>query len=394
MKFWRVVVTHRMAVSHILPPRATRKSDSLWPRAERKIPRCRGRRCQNSAHRRAEGGARLADGRGRARGRSASLTRQQRHHLESRVRALAAKPGGRLKSRTHFFKRLVVQLSEPAWPEADDADDPGDAGFAWIRNGARRLRRRERDRALVRQGRAAARRRRRSGLRRLGGRRPLPGRRARPASCPTRTCASTSSAWRRATATRRSATASSASAAGGRVVIRAGCLPSRSRRLRGAATESHGSRRVTSSTMSGGAGARNVAADMGRWRRQRRRLHRRRVGAAAAAAAAGAQPARARRRRRRRQQYPATPPVPVLSADVAATVAELGTSDRLCARSALGGGRAMGAKVPAGEDDLVLPRPGDGGARRRGRGGRRRTPRRRAARGRARQRRSLRLSTT
>ena len=48
-------------------------------------------------------------------------------------RALAAKPGGRLKSRTHFFKRLVVQLSEPAWPEADDADDPGDAGFAWIR---------------------------------------------------------------------------------------------------------------------------------------------------------------------------------------------------------------------------------------------------------------------
>ena len=24
-------------------------------------------------------------------------------------RALAAKPGGRLKSRTHFFKRLVVQ---------------------------------------------------------------------------------------------------------------------------------------------------------------------------------------------------------------------------------------------------------------------------------------------
>ena len=238
-------------------------------------------------------------------------------------RALAAKPGGRLKSRTHFFKRLVVQLSEPAWPEADDADDPGDAGFAWIRATALAAFGGENETELS-----------------CAKGEPLlvdggdPGSDGWVVAGRFPDAAETGlvpDSYLRKHEFRVAARdgyeaigdGELSFEAGETLVIRAGCLPSRSWWLaRARGRRGYAPRHILDEEWRQQA-ARNVAAIWGLWRRHRRRLHLRRAAAAAAAAAAGAQPA-ATRAAAAAAGYASPPPVPVLSADVAATVAELG----------------------------------------------------------------------
>ena len=308
-------------------------------------------------------------------------------------RALAAKPGGRLKSRTHFFKRLVVQpTSEPAWP------------------GGRRRRRPGRRRPRVDPGLNGARHALAANETELSCAKgePLlvdggdPGSDGWVVAGRFPDAAETGlvpDSYLRKHEFRVAARdgyeaigdGELSFEAGETLVIRAGCLPSRSwwlaraRGRRGYAPrhilddEWRQAARNVAAMVSGGATAGGSACGGGGGGSSGGGGRAAGPATRAAAAAAG---------------YASPPPVPVLSADVAATVAELGLPIDAAPDLLWVAHRAMGAKVPAGASATSYYRALAGrllvaGVARGGGGGRRAGARRVVARDCAR---SLRLS--